>query len=330
MAHFLTVPINENGIITDKNIGMEIQRAAVAPFAFTDVFLYSHGWWTNATASMADYNDFSIGFARTLETLILQNPNPLPNIPPRSFSALSIGVHWPSMLSEDDNSVVNFAEASSFFTMEYRADDVGQTAGYALLRLLLQSRQGATPFRFHLLGHSFGCRVVLSTLEQLTQDTNTLRLANQTQFNVVLIEAAADSDSLAPGRLYGNILTSIPNIKILATTSANDKAVNTWYPVAQGFAHIFNDPLNPITAMGAVGFLGTPAPGVTQSITISPGSVPAPAGRFVVADLTPLHQARLIDPSLANDPNVHNPFSGQHSDVYLDEIYRLIAMFLGT
>jgi len=28
MAHFLTVPINANGIITDKNIDEEIQRAA--------------------------------------------------------------------------------------------------------------------------------------------------------------------------------------------------------------------------------------------------------------------------------------------------------------
>ncbi len=226
MAHFLTVPINANGIITDKNIGEEIQRAAIAPFAFTNVFLYSHGWWTNATASMADYNDFSIGFARTLKSLIQQKPNPLPNIP-TGFSALSIGVHWPSMLSEDDDSVVNFAQAASFFTMEYRADDVGETAGYGLLRLLLQSRSGARPFRFHLLGHSFGCRVVLSTLEQLTADENMLALANQTQFNVVLIQAAADSDSLAPGKLYKNVLTGLRNIKILATTSANDKALNT-------------------------------------------------------------------------------------------------------
>ena len=321
MAHFLTVPINENGIITDKNIDEEIRRAAVAPFAFTDVFLYSHGWWTNATASMADYNDFSIGFARTLESLIQQNPNPLPNILP-GFSALSIGVHWPSMLSEDDNSVVNFAEAASFFTMEYRADDVGETAGYGLLRLLLESRVGAQPFKFHLLGHSFGCRVVLSTLEQLTADTKTLGLANQTHFNVVLIQAAADSDSLAPGRLYKNILTSIQNIKILATTSANDKALNTWYPAAQDLAHLFK---GGVPAIGAQGLAGIAPYGAVQSITIRTGNVPAPAGKFVVADLTPLHQDRLLA-----DPTVYNSFSGQHSDIYVDEIYQLIAMFLGT
>src|SRR5271170_392896 len=212
MTHFLTVPINANGIITDVHIDTEIQQAAVSPFAFTDVFLYSHGWWTSATASMADYNDFSIGFARTLQNLIQQSPASVPKIT-KDFSALSIGLHWPSMLSEDDDSIVNFAEAASFFTMEYRADDVGETAGYALLRLWLEARKSRAPFRFHLLGHSFGCRVVLSTLQELTTDPATMALAAQAEFNVVLIQAAADCDSLAPGKLYGDVLTKFPNMK---------------------------------------------------------------------------------------------------------------------
>jgi len=320
MAHFLTVPINENGIITDGHIDDEIKYAAVSPFAFTDVFFYSHGWWTTAVASMADYNDFSIGFARTLHNLIQQSPGSVPKILP-GFSALSIGLHWPSMLSEDSRSVVNFVEAASFFTMEYRADDVGQTGGYALIRLLLESRKGTAPFRFHLLGHSFGCRVVLSTLQQLTADAATLALAT------LAVQPCSDPSCrrlrfIAPGKLYQDILSSFPNLKMLATTSANDQALNKWYPAAQKLAHLFRDP---VPALGAEGFAGNPAPGAIQSIAIGPGSVPAPAGKFVVADLTPLHQARL-----ANDPTVWNGFSGQHSDIYVDEIYKLLALFLGS
>jgi hypothetical protein len=311
MAHFLTVPINENGIITDGHIDDEIKYAAVAPFAFTDVFFYSHGWWTTAVASMADYNDFSIGFARTIHNLIKQSPGSVPKIN-SGFSALSIGLHWPSTLSEDSRLVVSFVEAASFFTMEYRADDVGQTGGYALIRLLLESRKGAAPFRFHLLGHSFGCRVVLSTLQQLTADTDTLALAAHAQFNVVLIQAAADSDSLAPGKLYKDILSSFPNLKVLATTSANDQALNKWYPAAQNLAHLFR---GSVPALGATGFVGNPAPGAIHSIAIGPGSVPPPTGQFVVADLTPLHKDRY-----AKDPAVWNVFSGQHSDIYVDEI----------
>ena len=320
MAHFLTVPINENGIITDGHIDDEIKFAAVSPFAFTDVFFYSHGWWTTAVASMADYNNFSIGFARTLHNLLLHSPGAVPKILP-GYSALSMGLHWPSMLSEDSHSIVNFVEAASFFTMGYRADDVGQTAGYALIRLLLESRKGAAPFRFHLLGHSFGCRVVLSTLQQLTADPATLALAQTTQFNVVLIQAAADCDSLAPTKLYEDILPSFPHLKMLATTSANDQALNKWYPEAQRLAHLFRDP---VLALGAKGFEGKPAPGAITRIAISPGTVPAPTGQFVVADLTPLHQARR-----ARDSTVWNVFSGQHSDIYLDEIYQLLALFLG-
>ncbi len=321
MAHFLTVPINENGIITDGHIDDEIKYAAVSPFAFTDVFFYSHGWWTTAVASMADYNNFSIGFARTLHNLIEKSSNSVPQFP-AGFSALSIGLHWPSMLSEDSRSVVNFVEAASFFTMEFRADDVGQTAGYALIRLLLESRKSAAPFRFHLLGHSFGCRVVLSTLQQLTADPATMALAQRAQFKVVLIQAAADYDSLAPEKLYKDILTGFPHIKMLATVSANDKALNEWYPAAQKLAHLFKDP---VFALGAKGFVDKPAPANIHTIAIGPGSVPAPTGQFVVADLTPLHQARL-----ARDRTVSDGFSGQHSDIYVDEIYELLARFLGT
>ena len=72
-------------------------------------------------------------------------------------------------------------------------------------------------------------------------------------------------------------------------------------------------------------FVGAPAPGAINNITISPGNVPAPAGKFVVADLTPLHQDRL-----AKDPTLWNGFSGQHSDIYVDEIYQLLALFLGS
>ncbi len=163
---------------------------------------------------------------------------------------------------------------------------------------------------------------MLSTLEQLTADAATLALAAHAQFNVVLIQAAADSDSLAPGKLYENILTSFPKLKILVTTSENDKALNTWYPAAQRLAHLFRDP---VKAMGAAGLVGAPAPTTIQSIVISPGNVPVPTGKFVMADLTPLHRDRL-----AKDPTLWNGFSGQHSDIYVDEIYQLLALFLGS
>src|SRR5579863_5862301 len=113
MSHFLTIPINENGIIVDENIDVEIQIAAVAPFKFTDVFIYSHGWWNTATKAVSEYNIFSIGFSKTLQTVVSANPAQFPRIT-ASFSALAMGLHWPSMISEDQDSVSNFLGATSF------------------------------------------------------------------------------------------------------------------------------------------------------------------------------------------------------------------------
>jgi hypothetical protein len=42
------------------------------------------------------------------------------------------------MMSEDQQSVANFLEATSFFTMQQRADSVGRHAGYSLLRLMVE------------------------------------------------------------------------------------------------------------------------------------------------------------------------------------------------
>jgi len=133
MSHFITVPINENGVILDDKINSILSQAMNRPFDFSDVFIYSHGWWTNATRAMEDYNRFSIEFARMVGTLALNAPPALPSLP---ASSLGIGIHWPSMLSEDENSIANFGQALSFYTMEKRADTVGQHGVYSILRVL--------------------------------------------------------------------------------------------------------------------------------------------------------------------------------------------------
>ncbi len=56
MSHFITVPINENGIVYDTGMNQVVQEAmSVDPFGFNDVFLYSHGWGTDADAALDEY-----------------------------------------------------------------------------------------------------------------------------------------------------------------------------------------------------------------------------------------------------------------------------------
>ena len=322
MSHFLTIPINENGIIVDENINLEIQIAAVAPFKFTDVFIYSHGWWNTATRAVSEYNIFSIGFSKSLQNAIATAPGQFPRIT-AGFSALAIGLHWPSMISEDQDSVSNFIEATSFFTMEHRADAVGENAGYSLLRLLIEARLGQPPLRFHLIGHSFGCRVLCSALQAVAKDSVTLAAAKGigAEFNVALLQAATDSDSLAAGRFYDDVLTKIPNLRLLVTTSQNDTALGTWYPAAQRLAHLFSDPVPALGSAGPTGALVVP---VSSRISVLASPVPQPMGDFTVADLTPLHNAH------ATAWGTLGGWGGQHSDINLPEIYELLVRFFGN
>src|SRR5437870_10578133 len=80
MSQYITVPINENGVITDDHIQDELRIVCAQRFGITDIFLYSHGWWTTAVQAMADYNRFSVNFAdKTLEIAATQPP-PLENL----------------------------------------------------------------------------------------------------------------------------------------------------------------------------------------------------------------------------------------------------------
>ena len=319
MSHFLTIPINENGIILDQRFKDELQTAATDPFGFTDVFLYSHGWWNTNTSASAEYNIFSLGFAKALQGLVCASPAQWPKIG-AAFSPLALAIHWPSMLSENQESVVNFLEATSFFTMQQRADSVGRHAGYSLLRLMIERQKEGHPYRFNLIGHSFGCRVLASALEALAEDPQMVQQMAGNEFNVALLQAATDTDSLAPGQLYGRVQQCIPKLRMLITTSANDSALGKWYPEAQRLAHLFS---GPVQAMGSKGPTGDLSVAVDQRFDLTEAIVPTFSGRMGVANLTPLHQSTAAVYGAAGN------WGGQHSDINLPQIYDMLARFFG-
>src|SRR5207244_7380941 len=75
----------------------------------------------------------------------------------------------------------------------------------------------------------------LPIFQALAKDAATLRKAEsiKAEFNVVLLQAAADSDSLAAGGLYGDVLAKTPTLRLLVTTSANDRALGRWYQIGR-------------------------------------------------------------------------------------------------
>jgi len=310
MSHTIMVPMTGQGTIIDTNIDNVVSDLSKAPFNFTDVFLYSHGWWTTADAAIVDYARFSTGFAATAMSTG-QAPT----------AALQIGIHWPSMVSEDGDALANAVEPFSYFNRAQMADIVGQHGGYSLMRLILESRRAARSMpRFHLLGHSFGAKVICSALRFLAADASLNGLLAGVQFNVVLLQAAFDNNAFEAGQAYADVLHKLPQLRLLVTKSSLDAALDCAYKDAHVLVNLFSDPVPAIGAAGpsAVAFnqLGG------MNLTVDAGYTPAAgtlAGRLVVADLTPLHQSSAIPSS---------PFIGHHSDIYRDEIYRLISGFL--
>ncbi len=246
MSTFLLIPMNEQGGFLDSALAPVVQAATTSPLQFSDMFLFSHGWWTNATAAMVDYDRFNVGFTRCLITDTYARP-----LAERALgNYFASGLHWPSVLTEDRASVLNYAEALTFFTMRARADSVGENGAYAILRRALE---GGVVRHIHLIGHSFGCRVVCSALQKLL--TNAPERLNGVDVRVVLLQAAFDQEDLEqdqpgqPPHRYSLVLPN-PNTRVLITKSKADLALNAGYPMANLLGDVVNHPLG--TMIGSV------------------------------------------------------------------------------
>jgi hypothetical protein len=293
-------------------------------FSVTDVFIYSHGWWTSTQSATELYNRFSVKLARAALALPLAQP-----LPP----AFGVGVHWPSMLSEDTWSVSNYFEAMSYFRMATRANSVGTNSVLALLRLILRYRQAGRPLRIHLIGHSFGCKAACMALQGLI-DKGFVPAAgiDGVTFDAVLLQGAFNEDEMEdpPVCNYHDVPT-FPGLRLLITTSTEDKALNTQFQRAQGLANLFS------RAKRALGDAG-PSPatvarfGGKLDLAVAPGfnfaASPALAGqRLVVADISALHKANTGYQEDAKLSDAQIKASGHHSDVFLPELYDLMLAF---
>jgi Alpha/beta hydrolase of unknown function (DUF900) len=316
MSHYFTIPINTNGIVSDLNVASNFKNALNLSPKTTDIFIYSHGWWTSAARALSNYNQFSIELTAKVSGIAGAATCTLKNLP---TSPLGIAIHWPSMIDDDDESWIDKLEALSFYTMGHRADQVGKNAVYSLLRLIIEESPSIP--RLHFLGHSFGCRVVCSAIQEILNDITTIPGGNNLMINAVLLEPAFDENDLEHGEMYGD-LCGMPNLRLLTTRSDLDKSLMSTYPLSQDI-NIFK---GGGSSNGAFGGKGPTAQtikdfGGMATLVINPGftySLSAVAStKLILADLTPVHKA-----------NATYPDSDHHSDIFLPEIYELICGFL--
>jgi len=215
---------------------------------------------------------------------------------------------------------LSLLDALSFWFMKRRAGQVGERLGRELLAPAF-SALGAQAPRLHLIGHSFGAKLVSSAV-----------LGGPRPESLVLLLAAFSAYAFAeevptakrPG-FYRRVITEhLVRDRIVALRSDHDRALNTLYgavtwgdqvdratPHRGRLAHVRE--LVARSAMGAVGVLGAGAVEVTlidvQTTGLPRGVVTVDGSSVVTKD------EWLI---------------GAHRDIYHDEIATLVLLAAGV
>jgi len=150
------------------------------------------------------------------------------------------------------------ANFTTYYEMKERAGTVGRVGLSPVLR---QIRQKNPDIRLHLIGHSFGGRVVTAAGDALD--------ANTPKVTITLLQAAYSHNGLSEkfdqknDGLFRKLLSEKrASGPILITHTKNDKAVGIAYPLASRLARVkaaaFGDENDPYGGMGRNGAQHTP------------------------------------------------------------------------
>lgn len=254
------------------------------------------------------------------ETSLLNTDNPLSDyatiseaVGSTQFDAAAEGIG--DVFGKVWNGAKDALRMASYYEMKARAGDVGRNGLGPLLERLHARQPG---LRVHLMGHSFGARLVSFALSGITS------AEASPVASLCLIQGAFSHWSFAP-------LQSMPFGKagalneyadrvhgpLVATFSEHDWAVGRWYPrasfLARQEAEVVADPASHWGGMGSDGFQGvSPASSLDlrsagQAYSLEAGSFYRVNGSAVIADIS------------------QSPFSGAHSDIRHPDIAWLAA-----
>jgi hypothetical protein len=202
---------------------------------------------------------------------------------------------------------------ASFYEMKCRAGTVGRAGLGPLLERLHVVAPGV---RVHLIGHSFGARLVSFALAGISSS------AASPVASLTLVQGAFSHWSFALQQPFGSpgALNAVGDRvagPLVATFSSHDYAVGRWYPKACMLSGEDNQSVDLLTqrwgAVGADGFHGA-SPAVPA--TILPGGSPyqLASGCFHSVD----SQSVIAD-------TTQSPFAGAHSDICHPEVAWLVV-----
>jgi len=169
-----------------------------------------------------------------------------------------------------------------YYQMKNRAGVVGRTGAYDMLRRIRAERpaDGENALKLHLMGHSFGCRLVTSAVAGPAADTPPLPVDTMS-----LLQAAFSHYSFAQSYdgthdgFFRRVVTDPSRVRgpLLITFTAKDKAVGLAYPIASKLARqvasAIGDANDPYGGLGRNGAQKTPS-----AVGVVLGGVGSPYG----------------------------------------------------
>ncbi len=169
---------------------------------------------------------------------------------PETGQALGLGSAVREAFAGPRAAVARFLNQLTYFEMKARAGRIGAALG----GIVLPQIQMPAGIRLHLVGHSFGARLVTAATSAMPPD---LPL-----FSLVLLQGAFSHNAFAtvvePGRsgAFANVVGR-PSGPIVVTHTHKDQACTLWYAIASRLsrdnAAALGDANDPFGAMGANG-----------------------------------------------------------------------------
>lgn len=151
------------------------------------------------------------------------------------------------------------ANYTTYYEMKQRAGTVGSTGVFQLMRRL---RERNSTLRLHLIGHSFGGRLVIAAAHALPSGTPAVSISLlQAAFSHNGLSDSFDDNNTA-GAFRALLAEKRASGPIIITYTKNDQAVGIAYPLASRFARdqaaAMGDENDPYGGMGRNGAQHTP------------------------------------------------------------------------
>jgi len=149
---------------------------------------------------------------------------------------------------------LNFLNVFTYYTMRHRAGVVGANGGNELLRSI---RERAPSARLHLVGHSFGARLVTAATHGVSADKG-VRVDSLSLLQAAFSQHAFARDFNGAAGFFRRVVDpGLVDGPIIVTHTRNDVAVRTLYPlasrIARQVASFVGQRADPYAGLGAVG-----------------------------------------------------------------------------